>query len=91
MQIPMTWKQIDKHVMLCAKYEEPSQLDTMNYLLVREEEGDPFPRWYGNGAKREYVIVMPNGEHYYHDDYLLVDMGQWIRGFYPKERRGEKE
>ena len=87
--IYLTWKQLDKYVLLCDKYETPAQLGNMNYVLVSElsDNAEPFPRWYGrNNAAEEYVIIMPSGEHYYHDDYLLFNISQWIRGLYPKRR-----
>jgi len=34
---------------------------------------------------------MPSGEHYYHDDYLLFNISQWIRGLYPKQRKSQQD
>ena len=90
-QIFVTWKQLDKYVLLCEKYGNSTMLDSMNYILINElsDKAEPLPRWYGDATRgsEEYVIIMPGGEHYYHDDYLLFNISQWIRGFYPRETK----
>tara|TARA_R110002110_G_scaffold18754_7_gene78544 strand:- start:1367 stop:1762 length:396 start_codon:yes stop_codon:yes gene_type:complete len=94
-QLFVTWKQIDKYVLLCEKYGNSAMLESMNYILVNEtsDKAEPLPRWYGDAARgsEEYVIIMPSGEHYYHDDYLLFNISQWIRGFYPRETKRESK
>ena len=94
-QLFVTWKQIDKYVLLCEKYGNSAMLESMSYILVNEtsDKAEPLPRWYGDEARgsEEYVIIMPSGEHYYHDDYLLFNINQWIRGFYPRETKRESK
>jgi len=90
--IYLTWKQLDKYVLLCEKYETPTALKSVNYVIVSEssDNAGPFPRWYGRSEQaEEYVVIMPGGEHYYHDDYLLFNISQWIRGLYPKQRKSQ--
>lgn len=86
-QIKLSWKQVDKYIALCEYYDNSPDLGKEGYLLVREEEATPLERWYGEGE--EYIVIMPDGEHYHHDQYLLADIAGWLRGFYPKEKSNQ--
>lgn len=80
----LTWKQIDKYTQLCEHYGNDPGLDKENYLLVKEEQAIPLERWFGEGE--EYIVIMPDGEHYHHDQYLLSNWAGWLRGYQPKRK-----
>ena len=88
-QLMLTWKQVEKYTALCSRYGNSVSLDSLNYALVHEETAQPLERWYGAGE--EYIVIMPSGEHFHHDDYLLFDISRWLRGFYPRARRKKKK
>lgn len=85
MQLKLTWKQIEKYMQLCEYYDNIPGLDKEDYLLVKEESAAPLERWFGQGD--EYIVIMPDGEHYHHDQYLIADLAGWLRGFYPKVKK----
>jgi len=61
----LTWKQVDKYVTLCDKFDEPSQLEDIDYVLVREQEAEPMGGWYGPGNDKMpgsmYIVILPDG------------------------------
>ena len=87
-QLKLSHKQIDKYMELCDYYGNKPGLEKENYLVVKEQDAQPLERWYGQGD--EYIVIMPDGEHYHHDQYLLSSWSGWLRGFQPRMKMKKK-
>jgi hypothetical protein len=81
-QLKLSYKQVEKYIELCESYGNKTELEKENYLVVKEEDAGPLERWYGEGE--EYIVIMPDGEHYHHDQYLIASLSGWLRGFQPR-------
>jgi|TARA_R110002110_G_scaffold180932_5_gene387040 hypothetical protein len=81
----ITWRQVEKYLDLCERYTLQPRLEQLNYTLVNEESAQQLAGWYPNDPlckTEDYIIIMPDGEHYYHDAYLAdsQSMRQWLYG-----------
>lgn len=65
MTLKLTWKQVDKYIDLCERWDEAPQLQDMDYSLVKEEQADSMGGWYGPGDEykpgRMYIVIQPDG------------------------------
>lgn len=81
----ITWKQVEKYLDLCKRYNLEPGLEKLNYTLVNEDSASPLSGWYPNDPNcrtEDYIIIMPDGEHYHHDAYLANSrsMRDWLYG-----------
>ncbi len=66
MTLKLTWKQVDKYVTICERWNEEPQLHDIEYsLVVKEEEAQPFGSWFGPGNHKkpgsQYIVIQPDG------------------------------
>lgn len=79
-----TWKQIEKYTKLCEDEGLDPNLKSYNYTLTAEEKAQTMafflPRK-SNRKTEDYIVITPNGEHFFHDDYLVSDFNSWVYYF----------
>lgn len=79
-----TWKQIDKYMKLCEEQGLDPNLKSYSYTLAPEERAQSMvfflPRQ-DNREVEDYIVITPNGEHFFHDDYLVNDFNSWVYYF----------
>ena len=81
----ITWRQVEKYLDLCVTYNLRPRLEELSYTLVSTDDAQSLAGWYPNdpdGKTEDYIIIMPDGEHYHHDAYLAnsKSMREWLYG-----------